>query len=210
MTTIKTWQDRARESLHPSIGPNLSDDELSIIGTKHMLAYIADLEAELASQAESAPVDSFSTQLHAEYAPRAIFDVAPEPFVLGNQYRTQGGRMVRFVGIANKGSSYETMCDELGHHRYTQRDFGRGTGAPWDDDCVPPLYTYPSIQPAPAAGVPHIERDAALVLRAQRKKLASALGDALDGYHIGGSRNKEFHECVAALVAAVMAAKNKG
>jgi len=56
MQTIKTWQERTRESLHPSVAPNLSDDELSIVGTKHMLSYIADLESALASQAERAPV----------------------------------------------------------------------------------------------------------------------------------------------------------
>lgn len=74
-------------------------------------------------------------------------EATPEPFILGNQYRTQGGRMVRFVGIANEGNSYETMFDQHGHHRYTRRDFGRGTGASWDDDCVPPLYASPRPRP---------------------------------------------------------------
>lgn len=108
---------------------------------------------------QPAPVASFSDQLHAEYAPRAIIDVAPEPFIVGNQYRTQGGRLVRFIGIANEGNSYETMFDELGHHRYTRRDFGRGTGAPWDDDCVPPLYTYPAIKPAAAPVAAAVQGD---------------------------------------------------
>lgn len=66
------------------------------------------------------------------------------PYILGNQYRTQSGELVRFVVVANEGTPYETMACEQGIHRYTRRDFGRVTGSPHDYSYplnVPPLFT---------------------------------------------------------------------
>ena len=45
---IKTWQERTRASLKPSVAPYLSENELSIIGADHMKAEIAELRAALA------------------------------------------------------------------------------------------------------------------------------------------------------------------
>lgn len=67
-------------------------------------------------------------------------------FKVGETYETYGGDKVKFVGVSeeNEGTTYETMFDEKGVHRYTIRDFGRITGthndlrniklnAPWYD-----------------------------------------------------------------------------
>lgn len=73
------------------------------------------------------------------------------PYIVGNQYRTQAGELVRFVSVHNEGTSYECMEDESGVNRYTRRDFGRVTGSPHDYSDprnTPPLYAAP---PAPAA-----------------------------------------------------------
>lgn len=75
------------------------------------------------------------------------------PFVLGNVYQTASGEWVRFVEVHNEGTSYETMEDESGVNRYTNRsgDMGRVTARPVDcSGNVPPLYTHP----AKAQGVP--------------------------------------------------------
>jgi hypothetical protein len=58
---------------------------------------------------------------------------SPEPFILGNRYRTVGGDLVKLVEVANAGTVYETMACEAGVHRYTTRDFGRVTGTPLDN-----------------------------------------------------------------------------
>ena len=42
------------------------------------------------------------------------------PFVIGNWYKTDGGRWVKMVAIANKGKRYETVIDHLGHNRYSK------------------------------------------------------------------------------------------
>lgn len=60
---------------------------------------------------------------------KRLLNIQPVPYVLGNFYRTQGGELVRFVNVHNKGTSYETMEDESGVNRYTRRDFGRCTGS---------------------------------------------------------------------------------
>jgi len=78
----------------------------------------------------------------------------PEPFFVGNTYRTQDGQLVKFVGVANEGNSYETMVDENGHHRYTRRgaDSGRLTGTNGEfgeGGNVRPLYARP-----PAYAIP--------------------------------------------------------
>ncbi len=46
------------------------------------------------------------------------------PFVVGNWYKTDGGRWVKMAGIANKGKPYETIFDHMGHHRYSQPGSG--------------------------------------------------------------------------------------
>jgi len=69
--------------------------------------------------------------------------VAPAPYIVGNQYRTQAGDLARFVKVHNEGTSYETMEDESGVNRYTRRDFGRCTGSAHDysdSRNTPPLY----------------------------------------------------------------------
>ncbi|WP_312784635.1 hypothetical protein [Brevundimonas sp.] len=79
--------------------------------------------------------------------PQAREDAQRVPFVVGNQYRTQGGDMVRFVSVHRAGTSYETMADEDGVHRYTMRDFGRVTGTDHDYSDprnTPPLYARPA------------------------------------------------------------------
>lgn len=60
-----------------------------------------------------------------------------EMFEEGKRYWTVGGELVRIVGtsnIENAPLSYQTVFDQYGRHRYSQRDFGRvtGTGA----DCT--------------------------------------------------------------------------
>jgi hypothetical protein len=83
----------------------------------------------------------------------------PEPYRVGNEYRTQEGKWVRFVGVANEGTSYESMFDEDGVHRYTRRDFGRVTGTAHDYSDprnTPPLYGNAR---ALAAGAGMQERD---------------------------------------------------
>lgn len=75
----------------------------------------------------------------------------PEPFIVGNHYRTQSGRLVRFVTVKQEGTPYETMMDETGCHRYTSRDHGRVTGSAHDfshPENVAPLYRH--AQPATA------------------------------------------------------------
>ncbi|MBL3825115.1 MULTISPECIES: hypothetical protein [unclassified Marinobacter] len=74
-------------------------------------------------------------------------------FVLGNTYQTVSGERVRFVKVHNEGTSYETMEDESGVNRYTNRagDMGRVTARPVDyPGNVPPMYTHPP----KAQGVP--------------------------------------------------------
>jgi hypothetical protein len=44
--------------------------------------------------------------------------------VVGNWYKTDGGRWVKMAGIANKGKPYETIFDHMGHHRYSQPGSG--------------------------------------------------------------------------------------
>jgi hypothetical protein len=73
----------------------------------------------------------------------------PEPYVVGNQYFTQAGYLVRFVAVHNEGTSYECMEDEAGVNRYTRRDFGRVTGSAHDYSDprnTPPLYAVPPTQ----------------------------------------------------------------
>jgi len=53
-------------------------------------------------------------------------------FRVGGRYRTQGGEIIKFVGVANSGTNFETMYDEAGVHRYTRRDLGRVTGSAHD------------------------------------------------------------------------------
>lgn len=64
------------------------------------------------------------------------------PYELGKEYKTLEGKKVRFVKVHNEGTSYETMEDEDGVNRYTQRDFGRCTGTCHGYSCernTPPL-----------------------------------------------------------------------
>lgn len=70
--------------------------------------------------------------------------VVREPYRLGNRYMTQGGEEVTLNQVANYGTSYESMCDDAGVHRYTRRDFGRVTGSSHDysdQRNIPPIYT---------------------------------------------------------------------
>lgn len=60
---------------------------------------------------------------------KILLNIKPVPYVLGNFYRTQGGGLVRFVKVHNKGTTHESMEDESGVNRYTNRDFGRCTGS---------------------------------------------------------------------------------
>lgn len=65
------------------------------------------------------------------------------PFRVGNYYQTLAGEWVLFCQVHNKGSGYETMSDQFGVHRYTDRDFGRVTGTAHDYSCqlnTPPLW----------------------------------------------------------------------
>lgn len=60
---------------------------------------------------------------------KVLNNIQPVPYVLGNFYRTQGGGLVRFVKVHNKGQDAECFEDESGVNRYTRRDFGRVTGS---------------------------------------------------------------------------------
>lgn len=73
--------------------------------------------------------------------------MVPAAFQLGNSYRTLEGKLVRFVKIHNEGKNHETMEDESGVNRYTQRDLGRVTGSDHhtpDPRNVLPIYHVPS------------------------------------------------------------------
>jgi hypothetical protein len=52
----------------------------------------------------------------------------PSPFRVGKSYTLMNGQTVIMVGVSNRGTDYECMCDQYGHYRYTTRDFGRSTG----------------------------------------------------------------------------------
>lgn len=107
----------------------------------------------------------------------------PVPFRVGNEYQTQAGEWVRFVGIANEGTDYETMFDEKGHHRYTRRDFGRGTGTAHDysdPGNTPPLYL---AAPTESAAAPADQNAARLAF------LHSVNKDS-DGYEYGVAKVK--------------------
>lgn len=66
------------------------------------------------------------------------------PFVVGGYYQQLDGKWVKFVGVGGMpGTSYETMYDENGIHRYTRRDYGRVTGTSHDYPDLrntPPVY----------------------------------------------------------------------
>ena len=49
---------------------------------------------------------------------------------VGEAYNAFDGSQILMVGVGpeNRGTTYETMFDELGVHRYSTRDFGRVTG----------------------------------------------------------------------------------
>ncbi|WP_313401474.1 hypothetical protein [Stenotrophomonas sp.] len=109
----------------------------------------------------------------------------PEPYIVGNQYRTQAGDLVRFVAVHNKGTSYECMEDEAGVNRYTRRDFGRVTGTCHgysDPRNTPPLYA----APVAAAPVFHVDDKLdgklrctqSLLLQLNAKEAAAAIGEA--------------------------------
>ena len=75
-----------------------------------------------------------------------------EPFRVGNTYETQGGDLVTLQGYGSEqfiGTTYETMYDQHGHHRYTNRpgaESGRctGTNSEWTDPKnIEPLYRRP-------------------------------------------------------------------
>lgn len=55
---IKTWQQRTAERLRPGIAAQLSNSELSIIGTVDMLAEIAELRAALGATVQLADPQS--------------------------------------------------------------------------------------------------------------------------------------------------------
>ena len=79
----------------------------------------------------------------------------PEPYVVGNSYRTQGGEWVKIVGKSGEGTHHETIVDEHGVHRYTGASFlrGRATGSEHD-------YSHPkNIRPLYAVD-PFVESDA--------------------------------------------------
>lgn len=62
-----------------------------------------------------------------------ILDAEPK-LELGRTYKTKGGDEVTMMVIHRQGSSYETMSDQHGHHRYSSRkgDIGRVTGTAHD------------------------------------------------------------------------------
>jgi Domain of unknown function (DUF3850) len=141
----------------------------------------------------------------------------PEPYRVGNIYRTQGGELVKFVGASNVGTSYETMFDEDGVHRYTRRDFGRVTGSPHDYSDprnTPPLYTHPAPSTdalreprngedgyvCPTGKAQALAREDAL--RQSHRELMAALKGVvtwLDGWAEVGSAQVPYDKAVAAL-----------
>lgn len=52
----------------------------------------------------------------------------PSPFRVGKSYELMNGQTVIIVGVSNRGTDYECICDQFGHYRYSTRDFGRSTG----------------------------------------------------------------------------------
>lgn len=59
----------------------------------------------------------------------------PPILVLGREYPTLDGQVIKLVSISNAGTEYETMADEQGRHRYSRnhsRIIGRLTGSPID------------------------------------------------------------------------------
>lgn len=75
-----------------------------------------------------ATLSAANTQPTSAAAPKAA-----GPFFVGNWYGTQGGDLVRIVGVANAGTQHETVFDQHGVHRYTREgDAGRCTGTAHD------------------------------------------------------------------------------
>jgi hypothetical protein len=82
-----------------------------------------------------------------------------EPFRIGNTYQTQDGRLVTMMGYGTEehiGTTYETMYDQHGHHRYTNRpgyESGRLTGTNTEFNeggNIQPLYPRPPKYAVPA------------------------------------------------------------
>lgn len=63
-------------------------------------------------------------------------DGNPSLLLPGSEYETLEGKKVRMVqykdlnGVERNRTTYETIMDENGHHRYSRRDIGRCTGSP--------------------------------------------------------------------------------
>jgi hypothetical protein len=85
-----------------------------------------------------------------------------EPFRVGNTYQTQDGDLVTLKGYGASefiGTTYETMYDQYGHHRYTNRpgyESGRLTGTNsefTEGGNIQPLYPRPPSYAVPALTV---------------------------------------------------------
>jgi hypothetical protein len=111
----------------------------------------------------------------------------PEPFLLGNIYRTQAGDYVRFVKVHNEGTSYETMEDENGVNRYTHAsrgsDIGRVTGSAHDYSeprNTPPLYPAPTMTASDEVRIRRGLENAVAALAAITSSSSRAMQRALD------------------------------
>lgn len=52
----------------------------------------------------------------------------PSPFMVGKSYPLMNGETIIIVAVTSRGTEYECIRDQHGHHRYSTRDFGRSTG----------------------------------------------------------------------------------
>jgi len=91
---IKTWQDRVRDKVHSSFRDTLTDDELSIIGTKEMLAEIAELRARIESLAADAERYRWLRDTHLGDDPESINLNHAKKRVLAHHWRLRERRDV--------------------------------------------------------------------------------------------------------------------
>lgn len=208
---------------------------LDIDTTEGALEFIARLFNQRIDRRDFAPyianglAGDFAYQLARYLAPllskvdQQLGGVRMVPFRVGNYYQTLEGKQVRFVRVHREGTPYETMEDESGTHRYTQRDFGRVTGTDHhtpDPRNVQPLYHLEkAVTEEPAQHYPDLEQGhaeiASLKLQLAEAKAsgyeisAKALRDHQDAKIIGGRGGKAL-EMHAANYLDTLAAKLRG
>lgn len=126
---MKTWLNKfgyfhAKNNLQPTMFKNIYHEK-----KRNQTLNVGEINIE---RTTPSCYNSLSTQQGQSImvnVNKILNNIQPVPYVLGNFYRTQDGGLVRFVKVHNEGTSYESMEDESGVNRYSNRDFGRCTGS---------------------------------------------------------------------------------